>query len=173
MRRRDYPMRNLRWVILAIGVALGTVLISRGQDLIGGLVLGSALLRAVFILSVVHGRGGSQPGAPPEVRGVLRRLARAEFEVAARAIGSDPARLRSEFDHGRSIAELASDAGVAVGTVVDAVIRDASVRLDRAVAEGTLSSASADLAKARLPIWAPRLLAAHKGELRGPRRAVV
>jgi hypothetical protein len=202
----------MRLAISVLGLALGAVLIARGQLLIGCLVAGAALLRAVFVLSYLRGRGGFGPragfgstdgggfgspggggfgwrggrggfgrsggfgppgaggfgsrGGAPHGRGILRRLAPAEFEVAARTIGIDLTQLRREFAAGRSIAEQATAASVAVAAVVEAVTRDTSARLEEAVAAGTLSVADANRAKARLSVWAPRLVAVHRNDLR-------
>jgi hypothetical protein len=210
----------MRLATSVLGLALGAVLIARGQLLIGCLVAGAALLRAVFVLSYLRGRGGFGPrggfgstdggdfgspdggafgspggggfgwrggrggfersggfgppgaggfgsrGGAPHGRGILRRLAPAEFEVAAGTIGIDLTQLRREFAAGRSIAEQATAAGVAVAAVVEAVTRDTSARLEEAVAAGTLSVADANQAKARLPVWAPRLVAVHRNDLR-------
>jgi hypothetical protein len=201
----------MRLAISVLGLALGAVLIARGQLLIGCLVDGAALLRAVFVLSYLRGRGGFGPragfgstdgggfgspggggfgwrggrggfarsggfgppgagrfgsrGGAPHGRGILRRLAPAEFEVAAATIGIDLTQLRREFAAGRSIAEQATAAGVAVAAVVEAVTRDTSARLEEAVAAGTLSVADANQAKARLSVWAPRLVAVHRNDL--------
>jgi hypothetical protein len=197
----------MRVAISVLGLALGAVLIARGQLLIGGLVAGAAVLRAAFVLSYLRGRAGfgprgfgspgggvgspdgdgfggrgafgrsgvfggpgaggwRSPGGVPHGRGILRRLAPAEFEVAAGTIGIDLTQLRREFASGRSIAEQATAAGVAVAAVVEAVTRDTSARLDQAVAAGTLSVADANQAKARLSVWVPRLVAVHRNELR-------
>jgi hypothetical protein len=201
----------MRLAISVFGLVLGAVLVARGELLIGCLVAGAAVLRAVFVLSYLRGRRGFGPrgglgspgggfgsagsgglrwrggrggfgrsggfGAPgggafgssgdaAQGRGILRRLAPAEFEVAAGTIGIDPTQLRREFAAGRSIAEQATAKGVAVATVVEAVTRDASARLDQAVAAGSLSVPDADRAKARLSVWAPRLVAVHRNELR-------
>ncbi len=46
----------LRISLLALGVLLGLVLISRGAVLIGGILLAMALLRAVMVVSIVRRR---------------------------------------------------------------------------------------------------------------------
>jgi hypothetical protein len=185
--QRGASLLTLRGVIVVVGLAVGATLIVRGQILLGCLIAGGSVLRGVFIVSLVGRRRGfgrlrggelssarrdafGQPWRGGTPRGILRRLARAEFAVAARAIGTSPGELRRSFQQGRSIAESAEDAGVAVHTVVDAVIRDASAKIDLAVANGSLSSASADHVKARLPTWAARLVDIHQGELRARRR---
>jgi hypothetical protein len=164
----------MRLAISVLGLALGAVLIARGQLLIGCLVAGAALLRAAFVLSYLRGRGGlrprggfgspdgggfgspggggfgwragrggfgrsggfgqpgaagfGSPGGALHGRGVLRRLAPAEFEVAAGTIGIDLTQLRREFAAGRSIAEQATAAGVAVAAVVEAVRNELRAR---------------------------------------------
>jgi hypothetical protein len=82
----------------------------------------------------------------------------------------DPAQARDAFDGGRSLAELATSAGVPVDRLVAAVVSDASAKIDQDVAGGTLTQDLAAAAKARLPMWANRLVSAHKGDRPGGRR---
>ena len=42
----------LRWVLVAIGAALGVILIARGNVLIGGLILVMALARAAVLVAL-------------------------------------------------------------------------------------------------------------------------
>jgi hypothetical protein len=98
------------------------------------------------------------------VRGLLQGLRGPAFQTAAGAIGLDPADVHRAFDQGRSLAELAAGAGVPVDTVVNAVVSDASARIDQDVATGSIDTATALQAKERLPRWANRLVNFHKGE---------
>ena len=209
MGRGGSRLLRLRLVVFALGLALGVVLLVRGQALVGGLVIAVAVLRTVFVFSYGRVRGrsamtgsrarsarsarsgsrsgvrsagegvqvaGTQPaagvarlspaGVTREARGALRAIARVEFELTARAIGINRDRLRRQFADGRSVAEQANAAGVAVDLVIGAVVADASARLDQAVAAGALSSAAADVARERLPVWAERLVTVHRAQLR-------
>ena len=89
---------------------------------------------------------------------MLQRLAGMELDVAATAIGVAPDVLRSAVNDGRSIAELAADAGVPSDRVVDAVVRDANTKVDRAVADGRMAADRASLLRSRLPNWAQQLV---------------
>jgi hypothetical protein len=89
---------------------------------------------------------------------MLRRLAGMELDVAATSIGVAPDVLRRAVDEGRSIAALAADAGVPADRVVDAVVRDANTKVDRAVADGRIAPDRATLLRGRLPNWAEQLV---------------
>ena len=53
---------------------------------------------------------------------------------------------------------LAADAGVPSDRVVDAVVRDANAKVDRAVADGRIASDRASMLRDRLPNWAEQLV---------------
>jgi hypothetical protein len=94
-----------------------------------------------------------------EARGELRaRLARAELAVAAAAIGVGTDELRHAVDDGRTIAAAASDAGVPPDRVIAAVVRDATARIDGALADGNLAPRAAERLRAALPRWATRFV---------------
>ena len=84
---------------------------------------------------------------------VLRRLAGNELEVAATAIGVTPDELQRAVDDGHTISAVAADAGVPSRRVVDAVVRDATAKVDRAVASGTVAPSRARTLHRRLPLW--------------------
>ena len=91
----------------------------------------------------------------------LRHLRHHEFKVAADTIGVKPAELRSDIKGGQSVADVASAKGVSVDTVVNAVVNDASAKIDQAVTNGKLTQAQADAAKAKLPTVVTKLVNAH------------
>jgi hypothetical protein len=167
--------RTFRWVMVALGLAAGALLLVTGNRLVGAVIGGLALVRLAFFVSIERRRrqlrgvgGGSRPGDGGYP--LLRSLARGQFEVAAGAIGTSPSEVRIEFANGRSIAEVAGARGVPVETVVAAVVADASEKLDRAVAEGHTTRFAADQLKSRLPRWATRMVYGHRGDF-GSRRA--
>jgi hypothetical protein len=64
--------------------------------------------------------------------------------IVAKALGIDEAALRTELEAGKSVADLASAKGVALDTIVNALIEDQTAQLKTAVAAGTLTQAQAD-----------------------------
>jgi hypothetical protein len=167
-------VRTLRWLIAGFGLAAGLVLLAYGQGLLGGIMVVMAGLRIVMLVSVNRRTGSFGVGATmaPASNGrisaggrvgggrdeMLQRLARNELDVAATAIGISPAELRGAIDDGRTISAMAADAGVSSRQVVDAVVRDATARVDRGVAAGTVPAGRARTLQSRLPQWAERFV---------------
>ena len=81
------------------------------------------------------GRGGGFLGVGPEV---------------AKALGIDAASLRTALEGGKSIADVAKEKGIAVDTVVQAVVAAETARIGQAVTDGKLTQAQADARKADL-----------------------
>jgi hypothetical protein len=164
--------RTFRWVMVAVGLAAGALLVVTRNTLVGVLIGGLAVVRLVVLLSLEHRRRqfrrrvGHATDAAAGNAPLLRTLARGQFEVAASAIGASPSDVRIEFANGRSIAEVATAHGVPVATVVAAVVADASAKLDRAVTDGLTTRFAADRLETRLPHWATRLVNRHRGDLR-------
>ena len=164
-------MRTMWYVFFGVSVVGGLVLLAAGQTLIGGLLVTMGVVRIALLVSMqrrmrssYQARGGeSGPrGGSSSPRGgqqMLRRLAGMELDVAATALGVAPDALRRAVDEGRSIAVLAADAGVPSERVVDAVVRDANTKVDRAVADGRIAPDRATLLRGRLPNWAEQLVA--------------
>jgi len=72
------------------------------------------------------------------------------LEAAAEAIGIEVDALREAVQGGRTIAQVAQANGVDVQTVIDAMVADATERIDAKVAEGDLTQERADDLKAGL-----------------------
>ena len=72
------------------------------------------------------------------------------LEAAATALGLTADELRVELREGATLAEIAADEGVAVQTVIDAMVAELETHLDEHVASGELTQEEADakLAKA-------------------------
>jgi len=169
-------VRTLRWVIVAVGLVAGVVLLEAGATLIGVILLVMATLRIAMLLAMQRrmrswslGSGGSTRGQAPRGRSgeMLQRLARNELDVAATAIGITPDELRRAVDEGRSISAVAADAGVPSRRVVDAVVRDASAKVDRAEAAGNVAPNRARMVRSRLPHWAERFVLSTPAMLSG------
>lgn len=88
------------------------------------------------------GRGGPGHGGPG--------LREAGLDTAAAAIGITADELRTALQDGSTIAEVAQAHDVAVQTVIDALVADATTHLDQAVANGRIDAARADAIKADL-----------------------
>jgi hypothetical protein len=132
--------RVIWWIIIAFGLVVGGVLLLLDYYLFGVIIGGFAVLRLMYTLSLPNRRGPMwlSPVSDSE-RALLRSMARDEFLVAAGAMGMSGAQLRKDFNGGMSIAEMASSAGAGLEPVIDAIVSDASARIDRAVAQGQSS----------------------------------
>ncbi len=82
-------------------------------------------------------RGGGPHG--PGMRGPGPAL-----DVLADALGMTPDEVRAALMDGTSVADLAQEKGVALATVVDALVAEAKAHLDEEVAEGDLTQQEAD-----------------------------
>ena len=153
-------VRTIRWAMVAVGVVAGVALLAAGATLIGVVLLVMATLRAGMLWAMRH-RG---PGASGQM---LRRLARNELAVAATAIGIAPDDLRRAVDDGHTISAVAADAGIPAQRVVDAVVRDASAKVDRAVEAGNVAPNRARVVRNRLPYWAERFVLSTPAMLAG------
>ncbi|MGH9118507.1 MAG: hypothetical protein ACRD0A_11745, partial [Acidimicrobiales bacterium] len=65
------------------------------------------------------------------------------LEAAAGALGITEDELRDAMGDGQSIAEVAAAEGVEVQTVIDALVAEATARIDEAVADGDLTEEEA------------------------------
>jgi hypothetical protein len=95
---------------------------------------------------VFAGRGG--PGR--HWRGPGHVVARHSLSTAAEAIGITEDELRDALRDGRTIAEVAEANDVEPQAVIDALVAEATERLDDAVADGRIDEADADERRAEL-----------------------
>jgi hypothetical protein len=72
------------------------------------------------------------------------------LDTAAAALGVTPAELLAELKAGKTIAEVASAQGVAVSSVIDALVQQANTEIDAQVAEGVLTADEASTIRTRL-----------------------
>ena len=157
-------IRTMRFLFFGVGLVGGVILLAAGETLIGGLLVAMATVRIVLLVSMQRRMRSSSSqsrgmnGRPGGGRQMLQRLAGMELDVAATAIGVAPDVLRRAVDDGRSISALAADAGVSSDRVVDAVVRDANAKVDRAVADGRIAADRASMLRTRLPNWAEQLV---------------
>lgn len=73
------------------------------------------------------------------------------LDAAADALGMSDAELRDALRDGQTLAEVAEARGVEVQTLVDALVAEATDRLEAAVADGRISQERADEVLADLP----------------------
>ena len=155
---------TMRYLFFGVGLVGGVILLAAGQTLIGGLLVAMAAVRIVLLVSMQREAVVVVPGARRE-----RPSRRWTSDVAASCRYG--ARRRRDRDRrcARRVAErgqrrpldlrgLAADAGVPSDRVVDAVVRDANTKVDRAVADGRMASDRASLLRTRLPNWAEQLV---------------
>jgi hypothetical protein len=155
-------MRTMRFLFFGVGLVGGVILLAAGRTLIGGVLVAMSAVRLVLLVKMQHrmqspskSRGMSSSGGGHQR---LQHLGRMELDVAATAIGVAPDELRRAVDDGRSISALAADAGVSSDRVVEAVVRDANAKVDRAVVDGRIAPDRASTLRNRLPNWAERLV---------------
>ena len=103
----------------------------------------------------------ADPG-PPDGRGPRWRP---DLGVAAEALGVTEDELRQALRDGQSMADVAAEEEVDVQTVIDALVADATTRIDEAVADGDLEADRAEELKAELP---DRIADVVNGEGFGP-----
>jgi hypothetical protein len=156
-------VKTMRYLFFGVSLVGGLILLAAGQTLLGGLLVAMGAVRIVLLVSMQKRAGSSSPGRrgnnrPGGGQQMLRRLAGMELDVAATTIGVAPNVLRQAVDDGQSIAKLATDAGVPTDRVVDAIVRDANTKVDRAVADGRIAPDRATLLRGRLPNWAEQLV---------------
>ena len=126
-----------------------------------GLVAGSVGI-ATVLPSGVAGAQTSTSSATANRPHARRHLRREEFKVAADTIGVPPAELLSDLKAGQSVADVANAKGVPVETVVNAIVQDASQRVDQAVTNGKLTQEQADKIKAALPARVDKAVNHHR-----------
>lgn len=88
------------------------------------------------------------PGGPGGHGGPGGRHRGPGLDVAATALGMTADELRTELESGTTIAQVAEAKGVALQTVIDALVADMNDHLDKALADGRLTQEQADARKA-------------------------
>jgi polyhydroxyalkanoate synthesis regulator phasin len=68
----------------------------------------------------------------------------AQQEIVAQALGMSVEELRTALQGGQTVADLAAANGIALDTIVDAVLAERKAQLDQAVADGSLTQEEAD-----------------------------
>jgi hypothetical protein len=163
----------MRWVLVGVGLVAGVALLAAGATLIGVVLVVLAGVRIAMLLSMqrrMHSFRALGETAGGRRGELLQRLARNELDVAATAIGITPDDLRQAVENGRTISAVAADEGISSHQVVAAVVRDASAKVDRAVAAGNVAPNRARFVRNRLPHWAERYVLSTPAMLAGTPR---
>ena len=110
----------------------------------------------------------TQDATPHGVRGWLRQhrheIRKEIAQTAADKIGIPVDELKTDYQNGQSISEIATAHGVDPQSVADALVAKATDTINQAVADGKLSQDRATKAEARLPELATRVINHHKGD---------
>jgi hypothetical protein len=99
------------------------------------------------------GRGGPGEHGMPGFGGALGRLGGMVLEPVAKALGISPDELKTDLANGQSIADIAKAKNVDINKVIDALVADASARIDKMLADNHLPRAAADKLKGQLKQW--------------------
>ena len=94
----------------------------------------------------------------------IRNAAKDSVSVAASTIGVDAKDLVKELRTGKSIADVATEHGVAEQTVVDAIVTDLSSKIDQAATNGTITAERAATIEAKLPAKVTQLVEKTRGQ---------
>jgi len=97
----------------------------------------------------------------------------AKLDAAAKYLDLSEAELRSRLNDGKTLAQIAKDQGKTVDGLVNALVKDASDRIDAAVASGKLTKSQADDLEAGLKermtdLVESKLRFAHHVDFRAP-----
>ena len=92
-------------------------------------------------------------------------------QAIASILGMTPQELRTEFQAGKSLAQIAEAKGVSRETLKAKLLEPRQARLDAAVAAGRMTAEQAQQAAARMSANVDRMLDATPGQRRQPRPA--
>lgn len=113
---------------------------------------GGALLGRPLVTSAQQSDAPTTSTEAPDEGGRLHRGGfRVGLDAAAEALGMSADDLRSELEDGKTIADVAKEKGVDVQTVVDAIVAEATQRIDQRVSDGDLDADRAAQLKQDLP----------------------
>lgn len=130
---------NRKHLVGAAAIAAGVTIGGIGGALIGTPSISSAVEGVESVESVEGAESGWGHRGPGPALG-----------VAAEAIGISEEELRAALREGQSLADVAAANGVEAQVVVDALVAEATARIDQRVADGDLDADRAEAIKANL-----------------------
>jgi hypothetical protein len=113
-----------------------------------------AVLPDIALKLSAAGRGVSEP---------TRSVDQVIWEAAAKTLGFDPAQLKRAMADGKSIADLASEKGIALQQIKDAMLAAGKFELTALVQQGKLTQAQADERQRGLPADIDKMIALKPG----------
>ena len=125
---------------------------------VGAGQLGCLVLVAEQIIDALIAARPDVPPGPHGRRGPIRRAIANLGEIAAATIGITTDQLRDELKDQGTIAAVATAHGVQPQAVIDAIVADATAKIDAKVAGGELTAERAAEIKANLPERVTRLV---------------
>lgn len=137
---------------LAAGKTIAAVATAHGVDpqkVIDAMVADAQSGLRQRITDEVNGTAGPFGPMGPGGRGGFAHGA--DLGVVATTIGITPADLQTALESGQTIAAVAKAHGVDPQTVIDALVKDRTAKLDQAVKDGKITEAQEDKLKAALP----------------------
>jgi uncharacterized protein (DUF433 family) len=108
----------------------------------------------------------TKPAPKAHRSGVRTKARRFAFKTAADTIGIAPADLLKAMKGNHSIADVAASHHVARQTVIDAIVSALDARIDKALADGKITTEQATNAKAAVATRAPKFVDAKPHQIR-------
>lgn len=99
----------------------------------------------------------------PGLRGGERGMAGGSLSTIATALGMTESDLMTAFQAGKSVADVATEKGVDLNTVITAIVTEQTTALQQAVTDGRLTQVQADQRLAMLKANLPHLLSLKGG----------
>jgi ribosomal protein S20 len=141
----------------------------RASRMVAATALTAALAAGGVIGTAAVAGAQTGDGGPPAESGRPHGGHGPKLEAAARALNLSEDDLRAQLRDGKTIAQVAQAQGVDVQTVIDAIVAEATARIDQAVQEGDLTAEEANERKANLQERITRLVNEGKPKGGGPR----
>lgn len=126
---------------------------------------GTLTVGAAGVASAADGSAGSAGNPAATALGARHPLLRrAVVGIVSKTLGVTRLQLRNALRSGKSISEYATSLGKDPQTVVDALVKAADARIDKAVSNGRITSQRADTLKAKVPGWVNQVVDHHFGQ---------
>ncbi|MGI8663047.1 MAG: hypothetical protein ACR2LQ_07525 [Acidimicrobiales bacterium] len=123
---------------------------ARAKAALDGLVADGTLTQAQED-KVVEALKNAAPKGGKGAEGRRHEILAKAVETSAQALGMSTDDLKTELMGGKSVADVATEKGVPLDTVTQALTSAANTAIDKAVADGKLTQERADAMRAKLP----------------------
>ena len=140
----------------------------RTKQLVATVALAGAVTAGTAGIAVAaEGDGGGAAPAATAQHDPRRAIRHAVARIVTETLGVDRAELRAALQGGQSISEYATSLGQDPQVVVDALVNAVNNRVDRAVADGSITEERGAEIKANAPARVETLVNRHVGEGQG------